>query len=89
VRAKIPRPFTRDTDAGDVIVDPQGRAHGYDGRGFRAIEASGPSPPSPGEIAERSDVPAGISGDRLHDAPAQRHENVLIEGRDCAIGRTR
>src|SRR5438132_3606079 len=45
VRALVPRPYTRDTDAGDVIVDPRGQAHRYDGRGFSAIEAAGQALP--------------------------------------------
>jgi hypothetical protein len=64
VRPIIPRPFTRDTDAGDVIVDPHGRAHRYDGRGFRAIEGAakqhgpdaadrGRHAPTPGAIGRR------------------------------------
>jgi hypothetical protein len=52
VRALSPLPQTRDTDAGDVIVDPQGRAHRYDGLGFRAIAAEDRPLPTPGDIAD-------------------------------------
>jgi hypothetical protein len=43
---------TRDTAAGDVIVDPQGRAHRYDGLGFRAIAAEDRPLPTPADIAD-------------------------------------
>jgi hypothetical protein len=52
VRALAPLPQTRDTDAGDVIVDPQGRAHRYDGLGFRAIAAEDRPLPTPADIAD-------------------------------------
>ena len=52
VQALVMRPYSRDTDAGDVIVDPRGRPHRYDGRGFRVVERAVQSLPSPGELAE-------------------------------------
>jgi hypothetical protein len=54
VRALAPLAQTRDTERGDVIVDPQGQPYRYDGGGFTAIEAAGPALPSPGEIAAAS-----------------------------------
>jgi hypothetical protein len=49
VRAFAPLPQTRDTAAGDVVVDPQGRAHRYDGLGFRAIPAEDRPLPTPAD----------------------------------------
>ncbi len=38
VQSHTPKPFVpRNTDAGDVIVDPEGKAHRYDGQGFSEI----------------------------------------------------
>ena len=53
VQPQVRHSLLRDTTAGDVIVDPQGRPHRYDGRGFSEVEATAkPSLPSPGEPAE-------------------------------------
>ena len=52
VQALVKRPFARDTDIGDVIVDPQGQAHRVEGKGFSAIGATRAHIPSPGEIAD-------------------------------------
>jgi hypothetical protein len=71
-----PKPFVpRDTDAGDVIVDPQGMAHRYDGRGFSEIEvAAKPRLPSPGAIANGAQ-----SGGKRPSSPGG-----IPEGRDSA-----
>ena len=59
VRSHTPKTFVpRDTDKGDVIVDPQGKAHRYDGPGFREVEAAARQPlpfPSPGAIADEGE----------------------------------
>ena len=59
VQPRVRLSLLRDTDTGDVIVDPRGRAHRYDGQGFGEIEATaGQSLPSPGAIAdERDEMP--------------------------------
>src|SRR5262249_37490313 len=71
VRSYTPEPFVpRDTDAGDVIVDPRGQAHRYDGRDFREIEAAGAPRPSPGAItAGRAAMPTPEGRD-MADTPA-------------------
>ena len=57
VRSYTPKPFVpRDTSEGDVVVDPQGQAHRYDGQGFSEVEATAkPSLPSPAEPAESTE----------------------------------
>jgi hypothetical protein len=42
----------RDTDAGDVIVNPQGQAYRVERQGFTEIGAGRQRPPSPSEIAD-------------------------------------
>jgi hypothetical protein len=54
---------TRDTERGDVIVDPRGNAHRYDGRGFRAIEAASGERMVADPVV--SDATIGISRDTL------------------------
>ena len=69
VRSYTPRPFVpRDTDAGDVIVDPQGKAHCYDGRGFSGIEATARQHlGSPADLVERN---SGVSQRQTDKQPA-------------------
>jgi hypothetical protein len=88
-----PKPFVpRDTDAGDVIVDPQGKAHRYDGRGFSEIEAAAkPRLPSPADIAHGQDRPempeAGDGTERGRGREMPWHPTVLIRQSRCAIYR--
>jgi hypothetical protein len=70
VRSYTPKPFApRDTDAGDVVVDPQGKHHRYDGRGFSEIKAAG---------ADRLPSPSDIAQGRGADGPEQA--NGLEQG---------
>jgi hypothetical protein len=61
VRSYTPKPFVpRDTDAGDVIVDPEGTAYRYDGRGFGKLDVAVESPSSFRESADGWDeIPTG------------------------------
>ena len=53
VRSYTPKPFVpRDTDTGDVIVDPQGVAYRVEGHGFNEVKATEQPLPSPGELAK-------------------------------------
>jgi hypothetical protein len=70
VQVLVKRPYSRDTDVGDVIVDPQGLAYRVERDGFTEVQAAHQSLPSPAAIADDRDGAPTAEGANLADKPA-------------------
>jgi hypothetical protein len=72
VRSYTPKPFVpRDTDTGDVIVDPQGLTYRVERDGFSEVKAADQCLPSPAAIADDRDGVPTPEGAIVADRPAQ------------------
>jgi hypothetical protein len=71
VEVLVKPPYSRDTDVGDVIVDPQGLAYRVERHGFSEVKAAEHALSSPAAIADDRDVVPAPEGANIADKPAQ------------------